>query len=125
MWPAAGQIDGHAASQRSPVNQNLIRRNSLDLSEPIVSGVRGGITSFFAGLPRALAIAGVVEDEDRHMEELMPIGNGVGAIAEIARVAVTIKQRAGGMFVGRAFDRTPPGMQGRAIGRVQRHVLDL
>src|SRR5438105_38383 len=115
---AMGQIDGDAAAERAAVQQDALGVDALGIDEPIVGSVGGGVAALFARFAFALAVAGVVEDQDGFAEELAEFLHGAAAMAEVAGVAVAVEDGA-----LRAGYGPPPGVDARAVGARKKNVL--
>src|SRR5689334_8490884 len=53
---AARQVDGDAAAQRSPVEQNIVSGNLPFLGQPVIGSVGGGVTAGFGRSAAAFAV---------------------------------------------------------------------
>ena len=67
------------------------------------------------------AVAGIVDDEDRDAELFAQLEDRPAAMAQVARVAVTIEKGATAWL--RAFRRTPPGVNRHAVFEDELDVL--
>src|ERR1043165_6231232 len=92
MVLAGSEIGGDAAAERGAEQENSLRRRLLCFCEPLISSVGGVEAALLADFPFALAVTRVIEDQHRRVENLAELDDGRPAMAQIARVAVAIKE---------------------------------
>ena len=120
MRPARGQIDRHAAAEGAAVKQNSASVDALICDEKGKGRVGRLITTLLGGPASAFAVAGIIEDQDVHLEQFTQLDDGSAAMAQVAGVAVAIKHR----LVG-ARTRQPPCVDRRSILADKVHFLDV
>src|SRR5262249_19406879 len=108
------QMGRHRSAQRLANEDYLIGLYVLGVDEPGVSGLRGSVATGFSGLAFALAVARVVEDQDRFTALFIPGCQRRPPQAEVAAVAVAVE--CGTFLLVPAGRRRPPRVQSNAIG---------
>src|SRR5690349_599095 len=86
-----GEINHHAAAERLAAKDNVLLSNASLLREHLACRTRVEQQAFFTWLAFALAVAAIVEREDRYAESLRQQPVVRRSIGQIAPVAVSIE----------------------------------
>src|SRR5438270_13983690 len=82
------QLDGDCPAHGLADKEDFTGRNALLLDQPAEGGLASGIATGLARPATRFAIAGVVVEQDRPVEELAPAIGPAGIARQVAAVAV-------------------------------------